>query len=295
MAQKVKISGFLNYFKDHAVLTNKTTSNPPAHQFGYVMGGDGRVATDAYLQHRAKSSYPSTWKSHYNDTLKWLGREVYDCNAAAEAYYRRQTGINIDTKARLNYANWCTVKSSSSRDSKLSGMPQLPGIALFAGGTSAAGITHVGFLFEKYGDDPLDWYVLEMRGRNYGCVITRIKDRSWRYWGKMDKYFEYDLDANWSAQEESEGDIMIKAGQKDGKNPGAVYLYQKACNRAGYDIGTWPDLVTGEPNGQDGSLGNHMQEEVNKEIQKKYGLPQTGEVDALTYGLCRVRDQGRYD
>ncbi len=196
MPVKVKISEFLNYFEPHAVKTNGKATDPPApNQFGYVMGGDGRMADDAYLRTRAKASYPDSWEDHYEDTRKWLGREVYDCNAAAEAFYKRGTGNNINTKARLNYANWCSVKSQPAPDSNLAGLPQMPGIAVFSGGSTAAGISHVGYLLKKYGTSPLDWWVLEFRGRNYGCVITRIKDREWRYWGVMDKYFEYDIGA----------------------------------------------------------------------------------------------------
>jgi cell wall-associated NlpC family hydrolase len=86
---------------------------------------------------------------------------------------------------------------------------------------------------------------------------------------------------------ESEGEIMIKAGQKDGATPGAVYLFQGACIAANRKIlqdgKTWPDLVTGVNNGRDGSNGVFLQG-VIKAIQAKYKLPQTGDVDALTYG-----------
>ncbi len=199
MPVKLKISDFLLYFAPHAVQTNgKAPDNPPAGQFGYVMGGDGRVADDTYLRARAKASYPDSWIDHYEDTLRWLGREVYDCNAAAEAFYKREAGIDINTKARLNYAGWCSVKSSPKPDSTLARLPQMPGVAVFSGGSTADGISHVGYLIKKYGSGLLDWWVLEFRGRNYGCVMTRIKDREWRYWGVMDRYYEYDIDAAWN-------------------------------------------------------------------------------------------------
>jgi hypothetical protein len=199
LAQKVKVSAMLTYYYPHAVKTNsQAPSNPPKDQYGYVMGGNGTIATDEYLRQRAKSSYPLSWKSHYKDTLKWLGRRVVDCNAVAEYFYRSKTGVNIDTKARLNYANWCSKKSSKKPDRKLKGLPQMPGVAVFSGGISASGITHVGYLLYKYGSGDLDWYVLEARGRNYGVVITKLTKREWRYWGVMDKYFEYDLKVDWN-------------------------------------------------------------------------------------------------
>lgn len=189
MAQKIKISGFLRSYEGHAVTTNgKAASRPPASQYGYVMGGDGRTATDDYIRARAKSSYGDKWESYYEDYKKWVGHRVFDCNSLSEVYYREQTGASIDTKARYNYANWCSRKSCTKKDTTLAGLPQLPGVALFSG-PSAAGITHVGYLWKKTGSGPLDWQVLEARGKDYGVVITDLKQRQWGWWGVMDKYF----------------------------------------------------------------------------------------------------------
>lgn len=197
MAQKIKISSFLRNYEGHAVTTNgKAASKPPANQYGYVMGGDGRTATDDYIRTRAKSSYGNKWESYYEDYKKWIGHRVYDCNSLAEVFYKEQTGISIDTKARYNFADWCSRKSGIKKDLTLAGLPQLPGVALFSG-PSAAGITHVGYLLKKIGSGPFDWQVLEARGKDYGVVITDLKKRQWGWWGVMDKYFEYDLDNQW--------------------------------------------------------------------------------------------------
>ncbi|OPZ65873.1 MAG: Bacterial SH3 domain protein [Firmicutes bacterium ADurb.Bin506] len=197
MAKKVNVSDFLRHYEPHAVETNgKASGTPPAAQYGYVMGGNGSVATDAYIKKRAKSSYGDGWEPYYNAYRKWIGHRVFDCNSLAEIFYKEQTGTNIDTKARNNYASWCSDKDASPKDGTLAGLPQLPGVALFSG-PSASGITHVGFLFKKSGDGPLDWKVLEARGKDYGVVITDLKARSWEWWGVMDKFFNYDLDADW--------------------------------------------------------------------------------------------------
>lgn len=201
---KVKISEFLAYYTPHAVVTNsKTTVPPPAHQWGYVMGGDGRVATDDYIKRRAKSSYPDNWEAYYAAYKKWIDFRVFDCNAVAEAFYKEKTGKSIDTKARLNFAGWCSTKDKTTRDNALENLPQLPGVAVFSGPTnSSSGITHVGYLHSKYGPGKLDWYVLECRGKDYGLVITKLKDRAWEWWGLMDKYYEYDV---------SEGGVVAPA------------------------------------------------------------------------------------
>ena len=197
MAKKVNVSEFLRYYGPHAVVTNgKASSDPPASQYGYVMGGNGSVATDAYIKRRAKSSYGENWEPYYNAYRKWIGHRVFDCNSLAEVFYKEQTGTNIDTKARNNYASWCSDKDAAPKDGTLKGLPQLPGVALFSG-PSASGITHVGFLYKKTGSGDLDWQVLEARGKDYGVVITDLKARPWEWWGVMDKYFTYDLDAEW--------------------------------------------------------------------------------------------------
>lgn len=197
MAKKVKVSDFLRHYEPHAAVTNSATPNPPPeNQWGYVMGGNGSVATDAYIRSRAKSSYGDKWEGYYNAYRKWIGHRVFDCNSLAEVFYREQTGTDIDTKARNNYASWCTNKDAAPKDGTLAGLPQLPGVALFSG-PNASGITHVGFLFRKTGAGTLDWQVLEARGKDYGVVITDLKARNWEWWGVMDKYFTYDLDDQW--------------------------------------------------------------------------------------------------
>lgn len=74
------------------------------------------------------------------------------------------------------------------------------------------------------------------------------------------------------------GDIMQK-----GDSGEAVYDYQWACKTIGFKMGVWSDMKTKAPTGCDGDYGNDMIR-VTKEVQKKYGLPQTGVVDSTTFG-----------
>ena len=233
--EKVSIRALLAYYVPHAVTTNgKTTNPPPKHQWGYVMGGDGRVATDAYIMKRAKSSYPTQWEGYYNAYKKWIGFRVFDCNALAEAYYKEVTGVDINTKAKSNYASWCSVKSKAAKDSKLTGLPQMPGVAVFSG-ASAADISHVGFTLRKYGPGDLDWYVLECRGKDYGLVITTLKDRAWEWWGVMDKYFDYGEEAV-PAPEKPPSAVVITLTSPLTRSPEIAAL-QAALNGLGYACG----------------------------------------------------------
>ena len=188
---KVSILDFLAFFLPRAVeTTGKAPLKPPAHQDGYSMGATGEVATEASIKQQARNYQPNAADAYYNRTKRWLGRRVWDCNGMAEGYYRDRTGININTKARYNYANWCGWKSPALPDAKLRGMPQIPGVAVFSGDNVAA-ISHVGYLLRKTGSGPLDWDVIEARGADYGVVITPLSAHNWRWWGVMDKYFDY--------------------------------------------------------------------------------------------------------
>ena len=59
----------------------------------------------------------------------------------------------------------------------------------------------------------------------------------------------------------------------------AVYDYQKLVKGMGFDIGAYADMKTGQPTGCDGLYGATM-ETITNELRKKYGLAQTGVVDA---------------
>lgn len=63
----------------------------------------------------------------------------------------------------------------------------------------------------------------------------------------------------------------------------AVYDYQKLVKGMGYNIGAYTDMKTGQPTGCDGLYGATM-ETITNELRKKYGLAQTGIVDADLYG-----------
>jgi len=133
--------------------------------------------------------------------------------------------------------------------------------------------------------------IVHAKGRAYGVVGEGINDSGSGYW---ELFGVPDFMEPVIQQNESEGEIMIKAGQRDVDKPGVVYLFQHACLSAGRKVlqegKQWADMVLleGEPkkpviNGCDGVMGPWMQSLV-KAIQAKYGLPQTGEVDGLTYG-----------
>jgi hypothetical protein len=91
-------------------------------------------------------------------------------------------------------------------------------------------------LFKKYGPGPLDWYVLECRGKDYGLVITVLQNRSWEWWGMMDKRFEYDLTADGIIVEKEENELAKIITYSLAKDDD-VMLLQTALNALGYPCG----------------------------------------------------------
>lgn len=201
MANTISMKDMLNYYAQHAMFTTeKAGAQPPKAQFGYLMGGDGRVATASYIESLMKQIYPKSFKSYIERAAHWINRPTFDCNSVVEYYYKLITKDRIDVQAKDNYASWCSKKSGTVMNERLTGLIQLPGVALFSGSIKANDITHVGFLLYKYGSGYLDWYVLESRGVDYGLVVRRLKDateKPWRWWGLMDRYFNYDAKEAW--------------------------------------------------------------------------------------------------
>ena len=156
---------------------------------GYIMGATG--------QDPKKWSKTSWWFTQYKSgssqrskALYWRENAefVWDCNGLAEGIYKKWSGVNINTKARYNYAGWCHTKGAGTIPVKY----RVPGAAVFWG-KKASTITHVAYLYKPVNaSNPSgDWYIIEARGVLYGVVKTKLSSRKPNFWGIMDKYFDY--------------------------------------------------------------------------------------------------------
>lgn len=224
---------------------------------GYIMGARGQNPRTGYLDlsiTKCKSSWePNGWyyeqylespytKTQYNQALYWRNNatRVWDCNGLAEGIYEMYTGINIDSKARFNYSEWCNPRGSNMSD-----MPKVPGMAVFIHSSSKGYITHVGYLYEPINTDKPDgdWWVIEARGVMYGVVKTKLSERNWNRWGAMTKYYDY-------------GDLLEKHEDthpfgtrllKEGCAGEDVKALQETLISLGYECGKW---------GADGEFGS---------------------------------------
>lgn len=223
---------------------------------GYIMGSKG--------QDPKKWSTTSWWFTQYknaaqkNKALYWRehAKRVWDCNGLAEGIYEDYSGVNINTKARYNYANWCGTKGTG----KIPKNRRVPGAAVFMYSSSSGYITHVGYLYKpvKKSDPTGDWYVIEARGVTYGVVRTKLSERNWNRWGLMTKYFDYSEYTNVAPAK--------RRKLKNGCEGDDVKQLQESLIRLGYDLGK---------RGADGDFGDATEQAV-RAFQKAEGLEVNG-------------------
>ena len=231
---------------------------------GYIMGSRG--------QNPKKWAADSWWFTQYSGKLKvkaFYWREhasrVWDCNGLAEGIYEDFSGVNINTKARYNYAQWCGMKGKGM----IPAAYRVQGAAVFWG-DRAADIHHVAYLYKPVkADKPEgDWYLIEARGVMYGVVKTKLNERKPDYWGLMTKYFDY-ADAEVDIMEPALGERILKNGMEGGD----VKQLQQHLIALGYDLGRW---------GADGEFGDAT-EMALKTFQRDHDCDADGEYGPITH------------
>ena len=268
MAKKMPIAQFVNEVQ--AAIDRKD---------GYIMGAKGQdpkkwgKTSWFYTQYdgngysRAQKDKALYWREH--------AQRVWDCNGLAEGIYEDYTGVNINTKARFNYSDWCDPKGKGDIPVQY----RVSGAAVFIHSSSAGYITHVGYLLRPVKADRPDddWWVGEARGVMYGCVATKLSERNWNRWGWMTKYFDYGDDVPSTRLEL--GLRMLRNGY-EGED---VQMLQTALIRLGYSCGSY---------GADGDFGDATEQAVMK-FQKANGLSIDGifgpnTLDALNKALAAL-------
>lgn len=231
---------------------------------GYIMGSKGqnpkKWSTSSWYftqysgSQKAKALY---WREHAS--------RVWDCNGMAEGIYEDFSGVNINTKARYNYSGWCGEKGAGL----IPASKRREGMAVFWG-DKASSIHHVAYL-----DRPVDsskptgdWYIIEARGVMYGVVQTKLSSRKPNFWGKMDKYFDYD-DSDYVATEPELGERILKNGMEGSD----VKAMQENLTSLGYFCGKW---------GCDGEFGDATEIAV-KAFQKDHSCDSDGEYGPITH------------
>lgn len=148
----------------------------------YWWGTFGQRATPELLRQK-RQQYPSYYQS--SDYDQQMGLRVHDCCGLIKGYLWSD---GPDGTPRYNGAQDFSVQGFFSRCRTRGGMkdmPEIVGCLVFE-----AGLGHVG-VYVGNGQ------VVEAMGHAYGVVQTRLKERSWAYWGLPDmiEYAPGDVEA----------------------------------------------------------------------------------------------------
>ena len=246
---------------------------------GYIMGSYGQNPRTGYLD-LSVTTCKSSWKTtgyYYTQytgkqreqALKWREKStrVWDCNGMAEGIYEIWSGVRIDSKARYNYAQWCSVKGTGI----IPAAKRVPGAAVFWSDNKAENIHHVAYLWKPVteGKPDGDWYLIEARGVMYGVVKSKLLSRKPNFWGYMDKYYDY---SNTVTEVPPQVSNDAPTGIKYGDEGADVQDMQRKLMRLGYDLPKW---------GADGEFGSETLKAL-QDFQQDNGLAVTGVYDAAT-------------
>lgn len=177
--------------------------------------------------------------------------------------------------------NGCPDKSANGMFSlcretgMIAAIPATPGLVVWNDG-------HIGISLDGV-------WAIEARGFNYGVVKTRIRDRSWKKWGKLpSSMLDYVGESLPSASEEAEAPSVPEGAcpyaepvqtQKKGSRGEGVCWVQWMLTACGYDVGQA---------GIDGDFGSDTRAAV-KAFQTAEKLEPDGIVGRLTRAALKAR------
>ena len=241
----------------------------------YWYGTCGYKATASLLT-RKTNQYPTHYKSSRTARYKQDiadKKVVADCIGGAKGYAWTGGGqamldaIGTDGSVSNKYgANGCPdkgaggmftyAKSKGKAWGEISTIPEVVGLAVHKEG-------HVGYYVG-------DGYVVEWRGFNYGCVKTKLLDRSWLYWYEL-PFIDYGDALKNAEAVPMELTLGCRLLQKNMTGADVTEL-QEALLSLGYTL----------EHGADGKFGAETQKAV-KAFQKKAGLTQDGKYGDQTH------------
>lgn len=238
----------------------------------YWYGVPYQRCTEALLARKAKQypgHYGASRMARYRQDIA-AGQFAGDCvNGAIKGAVWSELG----RREQVYASHGCPDRSADGMFSYCKGlgmdwgaigsMPDEIGLAVrFAG--------HVG-VYVGYGE------VVEWRGFNYGCVITRLSARPWTHWYRL-PWTDYDGGA---AAQPDEGSVDLLGGGnlKKGSKGETVRVMQELLAGLGYDLGKY---------GADGEFGSATQAAV-KQFQQDCGLNADGVYGPKTHAALMER------
>lgn len=141
----------------------------------YWYGTFGQIATENLLRQKS-IQYPSQYT--WTDFIDEYGQKVHDCVGLIKGYLWSETVNSSPVYNAMQDKDVSGMKANCTETGNTKSIPELPGVLVFMPG-------HVG-VYIGNGE------VIEARGHAYGVVKTKLKDRPWTEWGKLNwiKYIE---------------------------------------------------------------------------------------------------------
>lgn len=192
--------------------------NHDAYWYGAIWG----KCTDSLLS-RKKAQYPQ----HYGaGRLASYKKDIKDgkyCGDCVNGAVKGAIWTRLGTQNARYQAYGCPdksadglfsylVKNLKTENGPVDNLPEIPGVMLHKAG-------HVGVYVG-------DGYAIEFRGRNYGCVKTRVDERGWKEWVKL-PWFSYGEE---NADEES-GDLIATKNVNMRQGPGTNYAIKRVIKQ----------------------------------------------------------------
>lgn len=227
------------------------------------------------LRARKADQYPSHYKDNRTARYKQdiAGKKVCaDCIGGAKGYAWTDGGMTVleavgtDASIPSSYgANGCPDKGANGMFSyakskglgwgTIDTLPEIVGLALHTDG-------HIGYYVG-------DGYAVEWRGFSYGCVKTKVADRTWKYWYQLpfvsyDESVELPVPVTYTL-----GNRLLKKGMSGAD----VKALQELLMQLGYDLSSY---------GADGKYGSETQRAVTA-FQITEGLEADGLYGDLTH------------
>lgn len=136
----------------------------------YWYGTYGQTATEELLEYKRKQ-----YKSNYTakDFESQLGQRVHDCAGLIKGYIWSESPTSAPKYNGPQDVGVSGLYQLCTERGPINALPEIPGVLVFTANNSHVGV--------YCGNE----VVVEARGHSFGVVQTKLKDRAWKYWGKL--------------------------------------------------------------------------------------------------------------
>ena len=143
----------------------------------YWYGTFGQAPTTDLLEQKRRQ-YPQYYTQARVDYAKKYqvgkqGARVFDCAGLVKSYWMMETPTAKPKYLAQYDKSAAGLKAECGERGKIASLPEEPGLLVFIGGTHVGAYTGNG-------------RVAEARGYSHGVVETKLKERAWDTWGRLD-------------------------------------------------------------------------------------------------------------